>query len=71
VGGICAVFVYRVPDFRVVIFQYLLSSTDKDFVVSDGCIISRSGFGQIVYPLLTYQTRVPFDPVECYRVGVS
>ena len=45
-GGISRVFIYCVPDFRVVIFQYLLSSIYRDFVVSDGCIVSRSCFGQ-------------------------
>jgi hypothetical protein len=60
-GGICRVFTYCVPDFCVVIFQYLLSSIDRDVVVSDSSSVSPNCFGQAVCLLVTFQTRVSFD----------
>ena len=71
VGGICRVYVYCVPDFCVLVFQYLLSSTDWDFVIHDGSIVVRNCFGQLVCPLVSFQTYVSFDPVEGDRGGVS
>ena len=38
VGGICRVYIYFISDFSVVVLQYLLSSIDGDFIVSDGIL---------------------------------
>ena len=62
---------YCVPDFCVVVFQYLLSSNDWDYVVGDGSIVTRNCFGQVVRPLVSFQACVSFDPVEGDRGGVS
>ena len=47
-------------DLCFVVFQYWFSSIDRDFIVSDGTIVSRNCFGQVVCPLVTFQTRVSF-----------
>jgi hypothetical protein len=36
--------------------QYLLSSIDRDFIISDGSTVSRNCFGQVVCPFVTFQT---------------
>jgi hypothetical protein len=64
VGGICRIYVCCVPDLDVVVFQDLLSSTNWDCVVSSGGIVTRSDFGQVVCPLISFRTYVFFDPVE-------
>ena len=53
------------------VFQYLSSPVDWDFVISDGSIVARNCFGQVVCPLVSFQTCVSFDPVEGDRGGVS
>ena len=40
------------------------------FVVSNGSIVTRNCFGQIVCPLVSFKTCVSFDPVEGDRGGV-
>ena len=55
---ICRVYVYCVPDICVVAFLCLLSPTDWGFVVSDGSIGTRSCFGQVVCPLVSFKTCV-------------
>ena len=52
-GGICRVYIYCIPDFTVVVFQYLLYSIDGGFIVSDGIFVSRNSFGQVVRVGLT------------------
>ena len=69
-GGICRVYVYYVPDFCIVFFQWLLSSNDWDCVVSDGSIVFRNCFAQVVCPLFSFQSCLSFDPVDGDRVGV-
>ena len=53
-GGICRVYIYCIPDFRVVVFQCFLFSIVRDFIVIDGIIVSRNCFGQIVCPLVGF-----------------
>jgi hypothetical protein len=57
--------------FLVIVFQYLLSPIVWDFVLFIGSIVARNCFGQVVCPLVSFQTCVPFHLVECYRSGVS
>ena len=64
-------YVYRVPDFCVVVFQWLFSLNGWDYVLSDGGIVARNCFGQAVCPLVSFQSCVSFDPVEGDRGGVS
>ena len=70
-GGICRVNVYCVPDFYVIIIQNLLSSIYWNRVVSDGSVVARSYFGQLLSPLISFQTYVSFDPVVGDRSRLS
>ena len=70
VGGICRVNVYCVPDFYIIILQNLLSSIYWNRVVSDGSVVARS-YGQVVSPLISFQTYVSFDQVEGDKCRLS
>ena len=67
----CRVNVYWVPDFYVIIFQNLLSSIYWNRVLSGGSLVVRSYFGQVVSPVISFQTYVSFDPVEGDRSRLS
>ena len=58
-------------DFCIVVFQCLLSWNDWDYIVSDGSTVAHNCFGQVVSPLVSFQSCVSFDPVEGDRSGVS
>jgi hypothetical protein len=59
VGGICRVNVYCVQDFYVIIYQNLLSSIFWNRVVSDGSVVSRTYFGQVVSPPFPFRRSCP------------
>jgi len=59
-----------VPNFDVMLFQYLLFSIYWNCVVSDGSIVARGYFVQVICPLIAFQARVSFDPVEGDRSRV-
>ena len=51
---ICGIYVFCIPYFDVILFQYLLSSIYWDFFVSDGRVVACSYFGQAVCPLISF-----------------
>ena len=53
-----------IPSFDVILFQRLLFTICWNCVVSNGSIVARGYFGQVVCPLIAFQSYVFFDPVE-------
>ena len=53
------------------VFQFLPSSSSWDCVVSYGGDVTRSCFGQIVCPLVSFGSCMSFNPVKGDRGGGS
>ena len=69
VGGFFGVYICCVPDFCVVILQYLLPSRHWYCVVFNDGVVARDCFGQLICPLISFQACVSFYPVKGDRGG--